>query len=132
MEKRKYISRDARTGCPEGALIELSQAELDAAPFNVYLELVKEEMTDILEKAREGEELAALKAKLFENGLSPKRIGLVLASYKSERELMMHFHVPLVAFDTLTEEFLKKHFLPEEPSTEESVEPSLRSRRRKH
>jgi len=69
----KLKSVDDRTGYKEGMIVELSLDELNSVPFNVFMVMMPEDSSGILESAvlQEKEKLKSL---LLDNGLSSMRV----------------------------------------------------------
>lgn len=120
----KYISKDSRTGYPEGKEVELSLEELNRTPFNVFM--VSERKTkDEEEEKKEFVEKERLRAQevlcenLLNKGLSFKRVELVVKKYGSLSELLKH--VNKAGIDDLTDDFIKTNYKPLDEKSKKRV-----------
>ncbi len=109
MTKKKYESTDNRTGYSEGEIVELSDEELNALPFNVNLTLM-EPVDDKkkVEEAAVAEDAEALRFELTSKGLSPKRVAAVVEKYGDLESLTKK--ASKAGIDKLTDEFLAKEY----------------------
>ena len=79
-EKVRFRCNDVRTGFAVGEIVELTSEELSEVPFNVFMERIFEEETELIGKAKLKSDKDALKDKLTELGLSPNRSARQIAA----------------------------------------------------